>query len=112
MRFRIAIALALALTLSASARAADRSKVDRWVAATAAQSQKPILDLLAARGVEHRSYWIANMIWVRGDQSLVDELAARDDVFHIYANPSIRLRLPAEPSAPAPRAPETVEWNI
>src|SRR5262249_52332845 len=68
------------------------------LSATAAQTQAPILDLLVARGAEHRSYWIANMIWVRGDRSLVDELAARDDVFHIYANPSVRLRLPAAPA--------------
>ena len=46
----------------------------------AEHSQKPLLDLLASRGVPHRSYWVANMIWVRGDRSLVEELAPRDDV--------------------------------
>src|ERR1700752_3404327 len=48
----------------------------------AERSQRPLLDLLAERGVPHRAYWVANMIWVRGDRSLVEELAAREDVFH------------------------------
>ena len=80
----------------------------------AEQSQKPLLDLLASRGVPHRSYWVANMIWVRGDRSLVEELAAREDVFHIYANPSVRLDGPvaSSPAGPVPTSPDAIEWGV
>ena len=33
---------------------------------TADATQGPVLKALQAAGVEHRPYWIANMIWVRG----------------------------------------------
>ena len=51
------------------------------LSATAARVQAPLRALLDARGAEYRSYWVANMIWVRGDRNLVEELAAREDVF-------------------------------
>ena len=78
---------------------------------TAARVQAPLLALLDARGVEHRSYWVANMIWVRGDRSLVEEIAAREDVFHVYANPTARLSLPAQPAA-MPDSPDAIEWGV
>ena len=83
------------------------------LAAKAARTQAPILALLDARGAEHRSYWVANMIWVRGDLRLAQELAARDDVFHVYANPTVRLDGPRDPRPAArPSSPDTIEWNI
>ncbi len=84
------------------------------LAATAARAQGPLLALLESRGIEHRAYWIANMVWVRGDLRLAEELAARDDVFHVYANPAVRLRGPvaSRPDAQAPGAPDAVEWGV
>ncbi len=80
----------------------------------AQRTQKPLLDMLAARGVEHRAYWIANMIWVRGDRALVEELAARDDVFHVYANPRARFEGPvtSRKAAAQPETPDAVEWGV
>ena len=77
------------------------------LSSTAARVQAPLRALLDARGAEYRSYWVANMIWVRGDRNLVEELAAREDVFHVYANPWVALRGPVSSSRrPAcPRAP-------
>ncbi|MEX0881252.1 MAG: hypothetical protein WEB59_07780 [Thermoanaerobaculia bacterium] len=54
---------------------------------TADRTQRPLLDFLVERGAAYRPFWVANMVWVRGSLSLVEELAARSDVFHIYANP-------------------------
>ena len=34
----------------------------------AEKTQGPILALLQSSGIPHRSYWIANMIWVQGNQ--------------------------------------------
>ena len=58
---------------------------------TASSTQAPILQALAQSGAEVRPYWIANMIWVRGDQSLVKQLAKRADIAKIYTNPSVML---------------------
>jgi len=82
----------------------------------AARTQKPLLAALSKMGVEHRSYWIANMIWVRGDLKIVDTLAKRNDVAHIYANPSVHLDLPIispyQEGEFTQNTPSTVEWNI
>jgi serine protease AprX len=77
----------------------------------AARTQPPILSALEARKATYRSYWIANLVWVRGDQSLVQTLAQRTDVAHIYANPSVHLDDPVEQAA-RPEAAAAVEWNI
>jgi subtilisin family serine protease len=61
---------------------------------TAQATQGPILDLLKARGIEHRPYYIVNMIWVKGDRRLVMDLAARDDVKAIEGNPVVHNELP------------------
>lgn len=57
-------------------------------------TQGPILETLAAAGVEHRAYWIANMIHVRSDEATLMRLAERHDVGHIYANPQVPLSAP------------------
>jgi serine protease AprX len=82
----------------------------------AARTQKPLLDTLSKMGVEYQSYWIANMIWVRGDLKILDTLAKRNDVAHIYANPSVHLDLPIvsphQEGEFTPNTPSAVEWNI
>ena len=80
--------------------------------ATAEGSQAEILDELDRAGIEHRSFWIANMIWAKGSESAVASLAARDDVARIAANPTVRVEEPALADALAPEIPNTVEWNI
>jgi len=87
--------------------------VQNALQATAQQTQAPLLDLLSARGAAHRAFWVANMIWVRGDARLVAELAAREDVLHLYANPTVHLAEPVERNGSrAPDATEGIEWNI
>ena len=84
------------------------------LSSTAARVQAPLRALLDGRGAEYRSYWVANMIWVRGDRNLVEELAAREDVFHVYANPWVALRGPvsSKPSASVPESPDAIEWGV
>ena len=57
----------------------------------AERTQKPLLATLQAQDVSYRPYWVANMIWVRGDMQVIQSLAARADVAHIYANPRFQL---------------------
>ena len=88
---------------------------------TARQTQAPILATLDSENtrnpISYRSYWVANMIWVRGNIDLVRQMAQRSDVAHIYANPKVKLSLPSPSPLPAeinrePLAPDTIEWNI
>ena len=80
---------------------------------TADESQGPVLQQLRQRGVEHRPYWIANMIWVRGGQDTVQLMAERTDVRHVYANPRVRLDEPFVESVRGDGSSgRSVEWNI
>lgn len=86
--------------------------VSRTLRETAARTQAPVLSELKGLGVEFRPYWIANMVWVRGDLEVVRLMAERDDVLRVSANPSVPLqRLPPEPPR-EPEAPDAIEWGI
>jgi subtilisin family serine protease len=92
---------------------ADRGRfVFERLTAVARRTQGPLLAELAARGVPHRAYWVANMIWVAGDLATVRALAERADVGHLYANPWVRLAPPAESPVPPPATPAAVEWGV
>lgn len=79
----------------------------------AQRTQGPLLAELSRLGVAHRSYYIANMVWVRGGQEVIQSLAQRPDVAHLYANPAVKLAtVPVETSPQTPEATEAIEWNI
>jgi serine protease AprX len=89
------------------------------LAQTARRTQAPLVAVLqdlsrrSSGNVEYRSYWVANLIWVRGGSDLVQTLAQRDDVAHLYANPQIRLEKPLPAGVQlTPNQPSGVEWNI
>jgi serine protease AprX len=81
--------------------------------AMAERTQGPLLEELRRLGLGHRAYWVANLVWVRGDLGAVQRLAARPDVAHLYANPRVQVELP-EQLQPLPEllSPEAIEWNI
>lgn len=58
---------------------------------TAAASQPGVLTELRRLGAEHRSFYIHNMIWVRGDEQTAELLARRADVSGVRANPRVAL---------------------
>lgn len=78
---------------------------------TAAASQASLIESLVRAGVEHRSFWITNAIWVRGDRELLEKIRKRADVAWIHANPSVKMDLPESESA-GPDGPDPIEWNI
>ncbi len=82
--------------------------------ATARRTQGPILSLLQEYNVEYRSYWVANLVWVKADPDLLQKLASRRDVAHIYANPWVQLELPEQPltSVESAQSANGVEPNI
>jgi serine protease AprX len=84
--------------------------VFRTLTETARRTQVSLLKHLQSQGVPYRSYWIANMVWVRGDSQLVQNLAQRRDVARIHANPRV-YSIQAEKAAPQDEL-TAVLWNI
>lgn len=86
--------------------------VSRTLREAAERTQAPVLSELKSLAAEFRPYWIANMVWVRGDLEVVRMMAERDDVLRVSANPNVPLqKIPPEP----PRgleAPDAIEWGI
>jgi subtilisin family serine protease len=78
--------------------------------ATARRTQGPVLKALRALGLEHRAYWVANLIWVHGELEAVQTMAERDDVARVAANPSVPLEAPFREQDS--RGPAGIEWNI
>lgn len=79
----------------------------------AEQTQNPIRAVLDAHGATYRTYWVANLIWVRGSKELVRSIAQRPDIKAIYASTWQQMDLPS-PDAPPPsgRQSDGIEWNI
>src|SRR5438093_9501365 len=78
-------------------------------------TQGPILQWLRGRGIEHRSFYIVNALWVKGDRAVAEALAGRTDVARVEGNPRIQnfpQGLAAVPVPSQPNAPDTVEPGI
>jgi hypothetical protein len=94
--------------------------VYKTLKADAAKSQAPLKAYLDSQGVNYRSFWVANVIFVHsGTRALVENLADRADVKQIEANDaSYWLDTAPQLNPVAALAPETqespssVEWNV
>ena len=79
----------------------------------ASRTQAPLIDLLQARGLEHRPFWIANMIWVRGDLDDLAVLAAHERVLRVDANPGVQMEQPLPHADGGDAAsPNAIEWGV
>jgi subtilisin family serine protease len=78
-------------------------------------TQAPVLTWLRERNIEHRSYYIVNLIWVKGNFDVALELAARPDVLRVEGNPRVRgipdLR-PVQEETSQPQRITTIEPGI
>ena len=79
-------------------------------------TQAPLLQWLRARNIEHRSYYIVNLIWVKAGLDVAQTLAARPDVLRIEGNPQIRNIIPKPSSvtrsSAQPEATNSIESGI
>lgn len=78
-------------------------------------TQQPILQWLREHHVEHRSFYIVNLIWVKANRDVASALAARPDVLRVEGNPRVRNLeepVPATESGAQPSALATVEQGI
>lgn len=81
--------------------------------AVARRTQPAVVAHLEALDVPYRQFWITNMIWVQGNTQVMEQLAARSDIWAIEPNPQIQLELqPAFPAAKQLAGPTGIEWNI
>jgi len=61
----------------------------------AAKSQQSLISFLTSRGVEFKSFWIINAVYIaKADKGLIEELAAREDVEVIRGDREAQLHLP------------------
>lgn len=78
-------------------------------------TQQPILRWLDQHHVQHRSFYIVNLIWVKANGAIASTLAARPDVSRIEGNPRIQVvenPLPVTEAAAQPQAVAAVEQGI
>jgi serine protease AprX len=79
-------------------------------------TQQSLLQWLRDHGIEHRSFYIVNSIWVKASIDIAKILALRPDVLRVEGNPKIRNvpdPLPLTSKAlTSPNAVETIEPGI
>ncbi len=105
--------------LSAAAALQTKAEKGRFVRDTlwkkSQATQGPILKWLDQRGLEHRSFYIVNSLWVKGTAKDAMALALRPDVARVEGNPQIRVlpeKLDAVEAPTQPNAPATVEPGV
>ena len=70
-------------------------------------TQPPVRALLTQNGAQHRSFWISNAIWARGNLAAVRAVASRAEVHAIQPVGKGSLKLPPPEEAPASTAQES-----
>ena len=79
----------------------------------AERTQATLIERLTRMGAEYRSYWIANMIWVRADAATLQSLAGLEEIRRVDANPVVSVNLPrSEPAPTGSRSTAGIEPNI
>ncbi len=86
--------------------------------AVAERTQAPLRKLLQDRGIPYQSYYGVNMIKITASRDLLYELAGRNEVVRIDANPKVQSSIPSPnlstPTGPnsAIATPNGIEWNV
>lgn len=81
------------------------------------ETQVELLQLLEQSGQKYRPYFIVNGIWVKGNMSILETLAKRDEVARIAPNPKMHNQLPSmleKNNQPVGviKSPSAIEWGI
>lgn len=78
----------------------------------ALDTQADLIEFLHSKRINHRRFYISNMIVIdKADEGLVRQLALRDDVEAILGNPEIKLKLPPR-TIKLSEARTTVETSV
>ena len=65
------------------------------LSATAYATQPAVLQTLAQLGATHRSFWVTNAIWAKGNLAVIQAVASRPEVGYIYLSGGGALSLPS-----------------
>ena len=100
------------LALDANYLARRRALVHALQARAAAQ-QSPLHAWLTSHGIEHRAYWIANVIQAHLSAADLATLSGRPDVAKIEADPRIAAALPhPDAAARRPASIDSIAWGV
>lgn len=78
---------------------------------TATRTQKEVIQILRNKNALFQSYWVANVIWVNGDISIIQEIAPLSAVKEIIENASYTFPKPIE-NIESTSESRTIEWGI
>jgi subtilisin family serine protease len=79
---------------------------------TARESQQRILHFLKNKGASVQSLFVMNALKTQGNLSLIHEIALRDDVSRVVANPVISFAPPEEWSPAPSNSRSAIEWGL
>lgn len=102
--------------LSAAARQPTRVEKGRVVVqalkAVAARTQPPVLEILRARGVEHRAFWLANAIHATGTRADIEAVARHEAARSLHLIKTPVLPAPTRPQKAAAKLGEGPEPGV
>lgn len=80
----------------------------------AQETQKPILALLQSLNADFRSFYLINAVWVRGDYTLIEELARRPEVAQLLYDAPLQYHEPIDVQHEPDDAVQlrTPEWGL
>jgi serine protease AprX len=83
------------------------------------RTQPAIAAVLDEEGAEYKRFWAANVMWVRGHSRILEMIAKRADVQHIYDNVKLQIEEPVPVDGPSEEGAgdrstdqKRAEWNI
>ncbi len=78
----------------------------------ARRTQAPLLQLLQQRRAPHRSFFIVNAIYAKGDLALIRELAERPEVKAIIDNSPVRVTESVDEPSAVLESRDLIEWGL
>ncbi|RME86196.1 MAG: peptidase S8 [Caldilineae bacterium] len=114
-RVSVLIRLAPRPDLSPATRLSDKAARGQWVyetlRRTALETQARVVEVLAARGVPYRRFWIVNAVAATVDAETVEQLLRLPEVSRIMADTPLRLEEP-EPMLAATAVLSGTTWGV
>ncbi|MCL4394601.1 MAG: S8 family serine peptidase [Chloroflexi bacterium] len=103
---------ARAVASQAPTRRAQGRLVFGALTRAASATQSGLRAELDGLGAKYRSYWIINMLVVKGDRHVLDAVLARSDIQEVESDDPFRVALEQPVSGAKPRTASGIDWNI
>lgn len=83
------------------------SYVYQRLTANAANTQFNVKQALAQRGAQYKSFWISNVVWAKGDLTVLQAVAVLPEVAAVYPIGKGKLQLPPQEDASRSESPSS-----